>query len=76
MRIDHRRLHIVVAQEFLHRPDIIALLEQMRRKAVPQRVTTHAFGEPCRTTGPTDGSLQPTVMRVMAADDPRPRVFR
>jgi hypothetical protein len=32
MRIDHRRFHIFMAQEFLHRPDIIALLEQMRRK--------------------------------------------
>jgi hypothetical protein len=27
-------------------------------------------------TSPTDGSLQPTLMGVMAADDPRPRVFR
>jgi hypothetical protein len=75
MRIHHRRLHIFVAQEFLHRPDVVALLEQMRRKAVPQGVTTDAFGEPCRTTGPTDGPLQPTLMGVMPADDPRPWVF-
>lgn len=76
MRIDPRRLHSFVAQEFLHRPDIIALLEEVGRKAMPQGVTTDALGEPCRMTGPTDGPLQPTLMGVMAADDPRPRLFR
>jgi hypothetical protein len=39
-------------------------------------MTTDAFGEPCRMTGPTDGALQPILMSVMAADDPCPRVFR
>jgi hypothetical protein len=76
MRRDHRRLYICVAQEFLHRPDIVALLEQMRRTAVPQGMTTEACGEPSRTTGPTDGPLPPTLIGVMAADDPRPWVFR
>ena len=70
MCIDHRRLHIFVAQQFLDRPDIIALLQQMRRKAVPQGVTTDAFGEPCRTTGLAHGPLQPTLMGVMPADSP------
>jgi hypothetical protein len=65
-----------VAQEFLHRPDIIALLEQVRRTAVPQGVTTGACGEPSRTTSRTDGPWPPTLMGVMAADDPRLRVFR
>jgi hypothetical protein len=74
--LDNCRLHIFVAQELLHRPDIIALLEQMRCKAMPQSVTTDAFGEPCRTTGSAYGPLQPTLMGVMAADDPRARVFR
>ena len=76
MHIHHRRLRIFVAQQFLHRPNIIALLEQLRRKAVSKGMTADAFGEPCHTTGPTDGPLQPTLMGVMAADDPRLWVFR
>jgi hypothetical protein len=68
-RIDHRRLHIVVAQPCVHRPDLIALLEQRRRNAVPNGMTPDACGEPCRTTGPAHGLLQPTRMGVMPADD-------
>jgi hypothetical protein len=68
-RIPHRRLHIVVAQPCVHRPDLIALLEQRRRKAVPNGMTTEACDEPCRTTGPAHGPLQPTCMGVMPADD-------
>jgi hypothetical protein len=55
VRLDHRRVHILVTQQFLHRPDIVALLEQMRREAVAQGMTTDALGERCRTAGPTDG---------------------
>lgn len=38
MRVDHRRTHIPVAKQLLDRPDVIAGLEQMRRKRMPQRV--------------------------------------
>jgi hypothetical protein len=76
MRIHHCRLDIVVAQPCVHRPDLIALLEQMRRKAVPKGMTTDACGEPCRTTGPAHGPLHTTFMGVMPADDSRPGVFR
>jgi hypothetical protein len=75
-RISHRRLPSVVAQPCVHRPDLIALLEQRRRNAVPNGLTTEACGEPCRTTGPAQGALHPTFMGVMPADDSCPRVFR
>src|SRR4030095_15431123 len=75
-RISHRRLPSVVAQPCVHRPDLIALLEQRRRNAVPNGMTTEACGEPCRTTGPAQGALHPTFMGVMPADDSCPRVFR
>jgi hypothetical protein len=68
-RIPHRRLHIVVAQPCVHCPYLVALLEQRRRSAVPNGMTTEACGEPCRTTGPAHGPLQPTFMGVMPADD-------
>jgi hypothetical protein len=76
MPMHHRRLHILVAQQCLHRPDLVALLEQMRRNVMPKGMTTDAFGEPCRTTGRANGPVQPTFMGVMSADDPRPGVFQ
>jgi hypothetical protein len=76
MCIDHRRLDICVAQQFLDRPVSIALWQQIRRTAVPQGMAAEACGESCPTTSPAHGPLQPTFMGVMAADDPRPRVFR
>ena len=76
MGIPHRRLQLVVAQPCVHRPDLVALLEQMRRNAVPNGLTTEACGEPHRTTGPAHGPLQPTCMGVMPADDSYTGVFR
>jgi len=60
MRIDHRRLHIFVPQPFLHRPDIVALLEQMRGNTVPQGMATDAFGEPDRTTHLANETVEKT----------------
>jgi hypothetical protein len=36
--VDHGRLHVRVAEEFLHRPDVIAGLEQMSRERMSQRM--------------------------------------
>ena len=41
--INHRRAHILVPQEFLHGPNVIPGLQQVRRKRVTQRVTTHSL---------------------------------
>jgi hypothetical protein len=67
MRVNHRRLHIFVTQQFLHSPDIVALLEQMRRKTVAKGMTTAAFDDLCRTTGLAHGPLQTTLTGVMPA---------
>src|SRR5262249_41553409 len=45
MRVDHRRADVPVSQEFLHRPDIVTVLEEMGREAVPQAVTSGALGD-------------------------------
>jgi hypothetical protein len=71
MRIHHCRLPIVVTQQFLHRPDLIVLLERMRRSAVSNGMTTEAFGELCCTTGMAHGRLHTMLMGVMPADSPR-----
>ena len=36
MRVNHRRGHILVAQQLLHGADVITPLQQMRGEAVPQ----------------------------------------
>ena len=38
MRVDHRRRHVRVAEQLLHRADVVAGFQQVRREAVPQRV--------------------------------------
>ncbi len=38
MRLPHRRTHSPVARQLLHRPDVVPVRQQMRRKAVPQRI--------------------------------------
>jgi hypothetical protein len=76
MRVNHSCLHIFVPEEFLDRPDVVALLQQMRGKTVSEGVTTAAFVEPHRTPCLAHSLLQTTLTRVMAADDPRPWVFR
>jgi hypothetical protein len=39
MRVNHRRLHVLVAKQFLNGSDVIAVLEQVRRKRAAQGVT-------------------------------------
>src|ERR1700687_5321812 len=46
MRIDHRGAHVLVTQEFLHGPNIVARFQQMGRKAVPKRVTASILPNP------------------------------
>ena len=35
--IDHRRLHVLVAEQFLNRADVVPLLKQMRGEGMPSR---------------------------------------
>ena len=38
VRVDHRRLHARVAEQFLHRADVVAGLQEMRRERVTKDV--------------------------------------
>jgi hypothetical protein len=40
MRVDHRRSDVLVPQEFLHGPNIVTILQQVRSKAVPTLIVT------------------------------------
>jgi hypothetical protein len=61
----------MVAQPCVHRPDLIALLEQMRRNTMLNGMTTEVCGELCRTTSPAHGRLHTTLTGMMPADGRR-----
>jgi len=46
VRIDHRRAHVLVAKQLLDRADVIAVLQQMCREGVPQRIRTLLMNPP------------------------------
>ena len=48
MCVDHRRLNILVAEQLLHRADVVPVFEKMCRERVPERVAGCGFGEPGR----------------------------
>jgi hypothetical protein len=66
--------HIGVPHEFLHRPDIVTALEQVRGKTVPERVA----GSPSIDPGPQHCLLHLPLHRVLVdvvpAPDPRARI--
>ena len=40
VRVDHRRAHVSVTEEFLHSPNVRAGFEQVRREGVPESVAS------------------------------------
>lgn len=43
VHIDHRGLHVIVAEKLLHDANVIARLDQVRGKRMPERVTGYPF---------------------------------
>jgi hypothetical protein len=43
MGVDHRGFDIFMAEEFLHGADIVAMLQQLRRKTMAKGMTTDSF---------------------------------
>jgi hypothetical protein len=43
MGINHRCLDVFMSQQFLHRTDIVAILEQMSGKGMAKGVATYSF---------------------------------
>ena len=55
VRVDHRRRHVGVAEEFLHRADVVAALQHVRGERVAQRVAAHRLHDACRGLYTVDG---------------------
>ena len=54
VRVDHRRLDARVAEQLLDRADVVAVLEEVRRKGVPQCMTAHVLRNPGGSRGLLD----------------------
>jgi hypothetical protein len=62
MAIDHRRLHILVAKQFLHGSNIVATLQQVGGyplgETVTERMATNVLRHPCMLCSRSDSLLQ------------------
>jgi hypothetical protein len=52
MRIHHGGFHIFVPEKLLDRPDVVALLQQMRGKGMPTLIVTLLIMRRWRRSGP------------------------
>ena len=68
MRIDHRRLHLGVSKQLLHRADILARLQQVCRKTVPETMRREPDGQPRLSYRRSHGPLQMLLVKMVAPD--------
>ena len=68
MGVDHRRRDIGVPEQLLHRADVVPVLEQVRCKAVPQRVATNGLRQAGPPSGVTHRALEQRLVHVIAHD--------
>ena len=67
MRVDHSRTDVLVPQEFLHRPNIVTILQQVRREAMSERMATAALIETCLAYRVFDRLLEHRFGQMMSA---------
>jgi len=72
--IDHRRLHVFVAQEFLDGADVIAPFRQMRSETMAKGVGADRLDDARQAGRLLDRFLQAALVQVVAARDARTRV--
>ena len=70
MRVDHGGADIFMSQEFLHCTNIITILQEMRGKAVPERMTTAALSETGLAYRVLDRLLEHRFSHMMSAFSP------
>jgi hypothetical protein len=74
VRIDLRRLHVTVTEQLLYRADVVAVLEQMGREAVTERVAGRRLLDARRPNCSTDRALHGLLVQVVAPHDIRARI--
>ena len=58
MRVDHRRADVRMAEQLLHRANVVAGLQQVRSKRVPQGVRRRGRMDTRRLQSPLEGALK------------------
>jgi len=74
MRVDHGRLNILVPHQFLDHSNIVAGLQEVRRKGVPEGMTTDRFVDSRAARRPLDGTLQRLFVDVETHPSSRVRI--
>src|SRR5262245_64213809 len=67
MGVDHRRLYAAMAEQLLHRADIVARFQEMRREAVTQRVTGGRLAQARGNDGSAERALHDRFVEVVTA---------
>ncbi len=75
MSVNHGCTGVFVAQQFLHRADIIAIRQQVGSKAVPQCMTANGLGNCTQIYGLSNRFLNAADMQVMSSFHPRSWIF-
>jgi hypothetical protein len=65
-----------MAQQLLHRTDVIAILNQVRRKRVPECMAAAMLGNPCLVYRPPHRSLKIILQHMVPPNDPAPWIAR
>ena len=65
MRVNHRRIHVVMAEQLLDRANVLPAFEPMGRKRVSQRVCTDRLGDLRAGRRPLDTRAQRSFVQVM-----------
>jgi len=71
MGVDHGRAHIPVTQQFLNGADVVTVLQEVRRKRVPECVARRLLGKTGPEHGFSNGTLDDRLVQMMAAALPR-----
>src|SRR4030095_11132121 len=67
MGIDHGGLHVLMPEQFLHGPNIVAGFQQLRSERVPKGMAGDVFGDPGQAGRGAYRFLQTAFIQVMAA---------
>jgi hypothetical protein len=68
MGVNHGGFHIGMAQQLLHRLNILATLQQMRCETVAQRMGRSQLNNPCLLNGAFEATLKPLLIEVMTSN--------
>lgn len=67
--VDHGGAHVLVAEEFLHRTDVVAVFQEVGGEGMAEGMRCNPFGDGGCFRGLPDRSLQAALVHVMAADE-------